>query len=246
MIVGSEFWFDDGTPTLEAGKSFVVDAGHFSIPGAFDTRQMSDLRIEGGGIPSQDQLIAFESAQAIGGGGTINADLIFSPTSELVQQNIQNWKQQGWIEESKWNLEDLQRAENAVRELLGTRILEETEINANNYVLWDGTQKMGYEAKMYDLNRYQRENSPSPITAKKSPVETLIYPGLVDINNTMGLLPRAYVTHVEFDEQQNAKKAVSVVVEMKQPKTTKGYLDTFHQQNIKEGQQIRIAAATLY
>lgn len=226
-----------------AGKRvLLLDAGHFSIPGAFDTRQMSDLRIENGGIPSQDRLIAFESAQAVGGGGTINADLIFSPTSDLVQKRIQHWKEQGWIEDSKWNFEDLERADQAVRDLIGTRILEETEINANNFVLWEGTNKIGYEAKMYDLNRYQRDQSPSPISAKKSPIETLIYPALVDGNNTLGLLPRAYVSHVEFDNSEHPKKAISVVVEMLPPKTTHGYLDTFHQKKFKEGQKIRIPA----
>ena len=83
-------------------RVLLLEMGHFPIPGAVDPRQMSNLRMEFGGILSTDGNVAFETAKTLGGGGTINADLVFPPTSQIVQDKINAWRELGRIDSDQW------------------------------------------------------------------------------------------------------------------------------------------------
>ena len=212
----------------QKGKSvLVLEGGHFSVPGVFDTRQMSDLRMQYGSFRDKKGLIAFEMASAVGGGGTINADLAFSPVSDLVSTKMELWRTEERIEAEQWRLDDRKDAYDKVLSLIGTRELDEKEINANNKILWDGAKKIGLQPDLYALNRSTWEKSTSPLLTKKSPIESLLYPGLSDPQNTLGLLPRAHVLKAHRSKD-NRNRISHLEVQFKAPKTDTGYLDAFH------------------
>lgn len=208
-------------------RVLLLEMGHFPIPGAVDPRQMSNLRMELGGILSTDGNVAFETAQTLGGGGTINADLVFPPTSQLVQDKINAWREVGRIDSDQWTLEDMERANQAVSKLLGTRELDTTEINANNQVLWDGTLALGGNPDLYQLNRYIPSEAPSSISPKRSPIEQLLYPGMKDVENTLAVLPRARVERVVFSDEQSSTIS-HLEITMLKPTDQYGYQDDFH------------------
>jgi len=182
------------------GKSVVLlEAGPFILPGALDTRVVPALLESGGRRTSTDGGIFFRSGRAVGGGATVNIDLAFSPTLPLIRAKIEEWRAQGRIGKDDFSPEEIARAYDAVKTMIGTRVVPETEINENNRILWDGARGLGLHPKLYDLNTYAPGSSPSPVTDKRSPVSALLLEAMQDRINPLILVPDASVRRVVID-----------------------------------------------
>jgi len=105
---------------------------------------------------------------AVGGGSLVNVDLCFAPTLPSIQAKIASWRREGRIGNDDFTLDELARAYEWVKAAIGTRVLSENEINANNRALWDGAMRAGLHPKLYDLNTYPPGQSPYPGTDKRS------------------------------------------------------------------------------
>ena len=68
---------------------------------------------------------------AVGGGSLVNVDLCFSPTLPTVQFKIDH-SSAGRIGPNDFTKADLEKAYEWVKSSIGTRVLSELEINANN------------------------------------------------------------------------------------------------------------------
>src|ERR1700724_687567 len=91
-----------------------------------------------------------------------------------------------------------------VKAAIGTRVLSEGEINANNHALWDGAKLAGLHPSLYNLNTYPPGSSPYPVTDKRSAESQLILEALKDTVNPLGMIADADVRRVLFDEKHAA------------------------------------------
>ncbi len=137
-----------------------------------------------------DGSLFIRTASVVGGGTTINVDLAFAPTLPAVRRRLTAWG---------WDVNAFARADEWVRATIGTRVLDKTEVNRNNHILWDGAKALGLEPRLYDLNTYPPGQSPSEVTDKRCAVRALIYPAMLDAANPLILLTQAHVSRVTFD-----------------------------------------------
>jgi len=138
-----------------AGKRVVlVERGPLTVPGAMETRLIDELKESGGTRTSADGAIFIKNGNAVGGGSLVNVDLCFAPTLPSIQAKIAGWRREGRIGDGDFALDPLAKAYEWVKAAVGTRVLSESEINANNRALWEGATKMGWHPKLYDLNTY--------------------------------------------------------------------------------------------
>ena len=118
----------------------LVERGSFIVPGSMESRQVEDL-IDA--RTSDDGGIIIHNGMAVGGGSQVNVDLGFSPLLPSVQAKIDLWRREGLIGPDDFNKEQLASAYEWVRSAIGTRTLSQSEINANNRVLWEGALRAG-------------------------------------------------------------------------------------------------------
>jgi choline dehydrogenase-like flavoprotein len=111
-----------------------------------------------------------------------------------------------------------------VKSAIGTRTLSESEINANNHVLWDGAQHEGLHPKLYDLNTYPPGQSPYPVTDKRSSESQLLLDALEDIKNPLSMIPDADVQRVLFEDRNGARRAAGVEARMRKPISEDGVI----------------------
>jgi choline dehydrogenase-like flavoprotein len=190
----------------------LVDQGALVIPGAMDTRLPPQLTESGGGRFSEDGSVSFRSAEAVGGGTTINIDLAFPPTHPSVQHQIELWRREGRILPDQFTRDQLERAYAWVRASVGTRTPAEAEINPNNRALWDGARRRGLHPKLYDLNSYTPGASPSPVTDKRTAVSQLLLEAMRDARNPLVLLPEVHASRVLFERRGGALVATGVAL----------------------------------
>jgi choline dehydrogenase-like flavoprotein len=183
------------------GKRVVlVERGPLTVPGAMETRLVDELKESGGTRTSVDGGIFIKNGMAVGGGSLVNVDLCFAPTLPGIQQKIEGWRREGRIGNGDFATSSLAKAYEWVKAAVGTRVLAESEINANNRTLWDGARQLGLHPKLYDLNTYAPGKSPYPVTDKRSAASELILKAVSDDRNALSLLPDAEVRRVLFDE----------------------------------------------
>ncbi len=183
------------------GKRVVlVERGSFTVPGAMETRLIDDLKESSGTRTSADGSIFIKNGMAVGGGSLVNVDLCFAPTLPTVQFKIDQWRSAGRIGPNDFPKADLAKAYEWVKAAIGTRVLAESEINANNHKLWDGALLSNLHPKLYDLNTYPPGGSPYPVTDKRSAATELTIKALQDVDNPLSMLPDAEVRRVLFDE----------------------------------------------
>jgi choline dehydrogenase-like flavoprotein len=162
--------------------------------------------------------ILISNGMAVGGGTEVNIDLCFSPSSAPVQAKINSWRREGLIGPHEFSKDELARAYEWVKQSIGTRPLEQNEINRNNRVLWDGAQREGLHPRLYDLNTYPPGRSPYPVTDKRSSESQPLMEALEDSRNPLSMIPDAEVLRVLFDQSGGvASKAVGVQIRFRAP-----------------------------
>ena len=194
----------------------VVERGSFTVPGAMETRLIDELKDSNGTRTSVDGAIIIRNGMAVGGGSLVNVDLCFAPTLPSIQFRIDGWRRAGRIGKNDFTPPELARAYEWVKQSIGTRVLDQSEINPNNRVLWDGALRAGLHPKLYDLNTYPPGRSPSPVTDKRSSLE-LILDAMRDEPNPLSLIPDADVRRVLLDRSGGAPRATGVEIRMRAP-----------------------------
>ena len=193
------------------GKRVVLlERGSFTVPGAMETRLIDELKESNGTRTSADGSIFIKNGMAVGGGSLVNVDLCFAPTLPTVQFKIDQWRSAGRIGPNDFAKADLETAYEWVKGAVGTRVLSESEINANNHKLWDGALLSKLHPKLYDLNTYAPGKSPYPVTDKRSAATELVLKAMGDLQNPLSMLPDAEVRRVLFDEHSWKVRGVEV------------------------------------
>jgi len=189
----------------------LIDKGPLIIPGSIETRlteALVDTRT------SADGAIRIRNGMAVGGGSLVNVDLCFAPTSDAVRTKIEAWRRDRRIAKDQFTQSQVATAYAWVRKSIGTRELSESEINANNRVLWEGAKLAGMHPKLYSLNTFAPGTSPSPITDKRSALDQLLVEALQDKENSLSVLPNAEVRRVLFAEAKSGEPREAYGVEV--------------------------------
>jgi choline dehydrogenase-like flavoprotein len=187
----------------------LIERGSFIVPGSMQTRLIGDLLDS---RTSDDGAIFIHNGMAVGGGSQVNVDLCFAPTLPAIQAKIESWRQDGRIGPDDFTREQLASAYGWVKSAIGTRTLSESEINANNHVLWDGARRIGFHPKLYDLNTYPPGHTPYPVTDKRSSESQLLIEALEDSQNPLSMIPDTDVRRVLFEQRDGEQNAVGVEV----------------------------------
>jgi choline dehydrogenase-like flavoprotein len=225
------------------GKRVVLlERGSFLVPGAMDTRLVDGLldnktTVDGG--------IRVHNGVAVGGGSAVNVDLCFAPTSDEIRTKIEGWRRAGNIAPQEFTQAELAREYAWVKREIGTRQLNQREINANNRVLWDGAEREGLHPKLYELNTYAPGGSPSPVTDKRSAEDGLLLEALKDKVNPLGMVPDADVSRVLFDEVEGEQRAVGVEVKARVPWKQDGVIADPNALGIAAGESYTVHAKTV-
>lgn len=223
-------------------RVLLVERGSFVVPGAMETRLIDDLldtrtSVDGG--------IWIHNGMAVGGGSQVNVDLCFAPTVPAIQARIEDWRQRGRIEPNEFSRAQVASAYAWVKTTLDTRSLSQSEINANNRVLWDGALRAGLHPKLYDLNTYPPGKSPSAVTDKRSSETELLMEALMDKDNPLSMVPDADVRRILFEEQNGVKKAVGVEVRIRKPIPESGVIADPNGLHLAPGNTVTIHARTI-
>jgi choline dehydrogenase-like flavoprotein len=212
------------------GKRVVmVEKGSFIIPGSMETRLIDDLIDT---RTTADGAIRVRNGLAVGGGSQVNVDLCFAPTLPSILAKIGGWRREGRIGRKDFTKNQLASAYEWVKSAIGTRVLSEGEINANNHTLWDGARLAGLHPSLYNLNTYPPGSSPYPVTDKRSSESQLILGALKDTVNPLSMIADADVRRVLFDENHTA---TGVEVRMRVPIAQPGVIPDPNGFHLTEG-----------
>jgi choline dehydrogenase-like flavoprotein len=220
----------------------LVERGSFIVPGSMETRRVDDLIDT---RTSEDGAIRISNGMAVGGGSQVNVDLCFAPTAPAVQARINSWREEGRIGPEDFTKDQLASAYAWVKTAMGTRALSESEINANNHVLWDGARRESLHPKLYDLNTYPPGHSPYPLTDKRSSESQLVVEALQDTQNPLSMIPDADVRRVLFEQVGGEQKAVGVEIRTRSPIPEDGTIADPNEFGTGYGQTVTIHARTV-
>jgi choline dehydrogenase-like flavoprotein len=180
-----------------AGKKILLlEAGPFFLPGTFDARAGLDFYEDRGYRTTTDGGIFVLNGWVVGGGSTINADMVFSPSFPSVRHRIEQWRKAGKIPPDLWLPAEMDRADRWVASHLGTRTVHESEINEHNKVLKLGALNHGLKPMHYQLNTFAPGESPLPKTDKRDAVGGFLMKILTAKDNPVTLVPDALVSRV--------------------------------------------------
>jgi choline dehydrogenase-like flavoprotein len=225
------------------GKRVVlIDRGAFIVPGSMQTRLVDDLLDS---RTSDDGAIFIHNGMAVGGGSQVNVDLCFAPTLPAIEAKIESWRRDRRIGPGDFTRPQLAAAYEWVKSAIGTRTLSESEINANNHVLWDGAHKAGLHPKLYDLNTYAPGRSPYPVTDKRSSESQLLIDALEDTKNPLSLIPDAEVRRVLFENRDGKRRAVGVEVRARAPIHEDGVIADPNGFGLAPGESVILHARTV-
>ncbi|MFZ0663208.1 MAG: GMC oxidoreductase [Acidobacteriaceae bacterium] len=220
----------------------LLDRGPFIVPGAMETRHISDLidtrtSIDGG--------VWIRNGIAVGGGTEVNVDLCFAPTLPAIQAKIKGWRRSGRIGADEFTNAQIASAYKWVKTMVGTRSVSRSEINLNNDALWTGAKLAGLHPKLYMLNTYPPGQSPSPVTDKRSAETQFVLKALLDVQNPLSMIPDADVQRILFENDNGVKKAFGVQVKMRKPIDERGVIADPNGLHIPYGEVFTIRARTI-
>jgi hypothetical protein len=220
----------------------LVERGSFIVPGSMDTRRADDLIDT---RTSDDGAILISNGMAVGGGSQVNVDLCFAPTTPAIQARINSWRQEGRIGPEDFTKNQLASAYEWVKTAIGTRVLSESEINANNHVLWEGARREGLHPKLYELNTYPPGQSPYPVTDKRSSESQLVLEALEDTQNPLSMIPDADVRRVAFEQVGGEQKAIGVEIRTRSPIPEDGVIVDPNEFGMSPGEVVTVHARTV-
>ncbi len=223
-------------------RVLLLERGSFVVPGSMETRLIEELIDT---RTSVDGSIRVRNGMAVGGGSQVNVDLCFAPTSEAIRLKIESWRKGGQIAHDEFTQPELSVAYVWVKRMIGTRTLNEREINANNRVLWKGAKLASLHPKLYSLNTYAPGQSPSPVTDKRSAEGQLLNGALEDRDNPLGMVPEADVRRVLFAGEGANRRAVGVEVRARSPIPEAGLIADPNGLKLPVGETFTVRANTI-
>lgn len=223
-------------------RVLLLERGSFVIPGSMETRLIDDLIDT---RTSMDGTIRIRNGMAVGGGSQVNVDLCFAPTTDAIRTKIEGWRKGGQIAPDEFTQAELAREYEWVKREIGTRTLSEQEINLNNRALWDGAKLSGLHPKLYSLNTYAPNSSPSPVTDKRSAESQLLIAALEDQGNPLGMIPDADVRRVLFQQDGSEQRAVGVEVQARSAISANGVIADPNGLKIPAGETFTVHAKTV-
>lgn len=206
---------------FKGARIVIIDSGPFVIPKSMRTDQAVEFMESKGQRFTNDGGILIKNAQVVGGGTTVNIDLAFSPLLPSIKNKLQRWTKKGWIPpgiigegKNKWNR--IKTIYHWVKEEIGTRPVDESEINKNNALLKNATST----ARTYDLNQEYTSKDPNKIS-KISAVDAFLLPALKrdakKNGSTLDILPSVRVDKIVFEKFDHLRKAKGVEVTFLEP-----------------------------
>jgi hypothetical protein len=205
----------------DAGKRVVlIEKGPFVVWGSMTTRSYPRLMYNGDRAATTDNGIIVRSGETLGGGSTVNIDLAFSPLEATIQSRLQSWISQGLLDGNFYSTDRIAAAYRWVREKIGTRTLDESELNRDNRALWDGASAYGVDPSLYHLNRFAVGASPSPVNDKLDAARQLLLEAFANTQNPLGIVPDATVDEILFDS--SGLRATGVKLHVTAPWTEYG------------------------
>src|SRR5438093_11700452 len=195
-------------------RVLVLEQGPFVLPGAMNTQAMPRLLESGGRRSSTSGSMLFNNGEVVGGGSTVNIDLVFSPLHASVMHQIESWRRSGHVGAHQYEAPALDAADAWVKDRLGTRTPARSEINTNNQVLWDGALRDGRHPRLYELNTYPPGRWPTPCSAKRSAVSGLLLEAMRSKARPLAMVPDARVLRgvIDRDPGQPMARGVDFVV----------------------------------
>jgi choline dehydrogenase-like flavoprotein len=213
----------------------LVERGSFVLPDLIDTREVSQLKVGGGAVPTNDFGVLLRNAEVIGGGSTVNVDLAFAPTLPMVSQRIESWRKYGYLGPNQWSRQNVRAAYDWVAATIGTRQPTQEEINPNNRVLWDGATALGLQPALYALNTWPAR--PTHLD-KRSAVNGLLLEAMSRPSRALWVLPDLDARTILTENG----RAVGLELKAKQPwKSPAVWVDPHHLQ-LKAGQTYQLKA----
>lgn len=189
----------------------LIDSGSLVKPHSVITESSSEFMESNNTRTSTDGSIALRNARAFGGGTIVNLDLAFSPLLPQIKHQISSWIDAGMIDGSlihNRTTKDygvLKQAYNYVTKHIGTRMVNEDEVNANNKILLRGAPT----ATTYNLNA-RKPLSTKDKNLKISALEAFIQPAL---RKGLSIIPDLKVKKLLF-EDTHYSHATGVIVEL--------------------------------
>jgi len=226
-------------------KVLIVEKGALPIPGAMDASRIDEFLEMKNMRTTHNRAIIVRNGEAVGGGSSVNVDLAFPPTMPTVASRIDRWRREGKISGEIFSDSAVSDAYSWVENKIGTREVSESEINANNHILWRGSQQLGWTPGLYHLNRSFEHEKKYNVTYKKSALDQLIIPALKDRENPLYLLSDAEVLSIDHEKHGDSYKATSVTVKMKSPWLTTGIIYDLFELDIPQGEIFKIKAKNI-
>lgn len=226
-------------------KVLIVEKGALPIPGAMDASRMDEFLEMKNMRTTHNRAIIVRNGETVGGGTSVNIDLAFPPTMPTVASRIDRWRREGKISAELFSDSAVSDAYNWVENKIGTREVSESEINANNNILWQGSQQLGWMPGLYHLNRSFEHDKKYDVSFKKSALDQLIIPALKDRENPLYLISDSEVLSVDHEKHGDSYKATSVTVKMKSPWLTTGIIYDLFELGIPQGEIFTIKAKNI-
>jgi choline dehydrogenase-like flavoprotein len=177
-------------------KVLVVESGPLVIPGAIDTTSNPRFMESQSPRLSENGSIALLNGEVVGGGSSVNLDMSFPPTMDIIRHRFHQWRQEKLISDNLWTDEEIDQAYSWVKSIFEPRVVGFDEINENNKVLMRGAKKLHIPYRRYELNHYLPGLSPHAVYDKKSSFEKLLMPSMLRRHNPVSLLSNCRVTKI--------------------------------------------------
>lgn len=219
-------------------KVLVLEKGSFFMPGAINSTDNFQFLHNKGLKAANNGGMFFLNGETVGGGISVNIDMSYPPTLPYIRHKITSWHNQGLIPKDLWTQNDIERAYSWVEKTFEPRIVDPSELNPNNDVLRLGATNLGIPFKWYELNTYAPGHSPYTVTSKKSNVERLLLPAMIDSNNPLTLLPDCEVDHIIIKDN----KARGVAFYVRNSLKKKGIIEDPYGLAIPKDTKIKVKA----
>jgi SAM-dependent methyltransferase len=223
----------------------MIETGPLIVPDIIVTEYNAEL-MESLNLRTTDNgLINIRNGQAVGGGTTVNVDLAFSPLLPSIKAKMSEWIRSGqlpshFIHRRNQDFTKLADAYEYVARLLGTRKVLESEINANNMLLYKGINT----SRTYDLNQ-KEANCASSRILKNSAADVFLWPLLTSKykgKGSLSIIPETMVSQILHDGTNHAAgiEITSLVGARKLMIPSKAIMNDSNQLGLQNGEKATI------
>lgn len=226
----------------------LIDSGPFVKPRSTITEFSSKLMESSNERISDTGSLMIRNGATVGGGTTVNLDLAFSMQLPEIKRKIKSWIQNGqlkasFIHDHANDWQKMIEAEKWVEKHVGTRKVEEGEINENNRILMNGHPF----AKTYELNERLPTGQKGEVL-KVSATEAFIVPALCGgkaFQGNLSLLSNVKVERIIFEQNGKNKRAEGIVVKFRPFASDQSIMQASNHLNLDGAKKYRLKAKNI-